>query len=308
MASLQYNYKIYNDEYFDNLRVGNLTVNNITANNITATSGTFGTLNAQTANVETLNSDTINNTGVITTDVINANTGNFINLNTQNLSASSITLGATTITDFSQVDTGGFTAIDDAPVGSVHHYVSPQPPPGWRVADGSALSTTAFPQLFAVTAYRYGGSGTTFNLPDLRQRYARGASTAAQLGTTGGAATATLTVPNLAAHTHGLNNHTHGVGSSSTVQGSITGGQTTDPGDTTPTFGLLPVSELTDGTVPDAVNFSGATSGPTPNITETTGQGTAFSILDPFIYLTPIIKVLPGSNTAPAASPALPAV
>lgn len=44
MSTLQYNYKIYNDEYFDNLRVGNLT----------AQTGNFQTLSSVNGNIQNL--------------------------------------------------------------------------------------------------------------------------------------------------------------------------------------------------------------------------------------------------------------
>lgn len=46
------------------------------------------------------------------------------------------------------------------------------PPAGWFVCDGSAVSRTAWPALFAVISTNWGaGDGsTTFNLPDMRGR------------------------------------------------------------------------------------------------------------------------------------------
>ncbi|HEX5015996.1 MAG TPA: phage tail protein [Actinomycetes bacterium] len=65
------------------------------------------------------------------------------------------------------------------PVGTMMMYGSTVAPAGrWRVCDGSALSTTAFPKLFAVLQYAYGGSGSTFNLPDLRHRVPIGVDSA----------------------------------------------------------------------------------------------------------------------------------
>jgi microcystin-dependent protein len=40
------------------------------------------------------------------------------------------------------------------------------PPSGWLFCDGSPLSTTTYSDLFAALGYRYGGSGSTFNLPN----------------------------------------------------------------------------------------------------------------------------------------------
>lgn len=45
----------------------------------------------------------------------------------------------------------------------------------YRFCNGDPMTTTTYPELFAVLGYRYGGSGTTFNLPDYRNRIPAGA-------------------------------------------------------------------------------------------------------------------------------------
>lgn len=47
-------------------------------------------------------------------------------------------------------------------------------PSGWLVADGSSLLVASYQDLFDNIGYRYGGSGTTFRLPDLRGEFIRG--------------------------------------------------------------------------------------------------------------------------------------
>lgn len=57
------------------------------------------------------------------------------------------------------------------PVGTMMMYGAAAAPSGrWKLCDGSSLQTAAFPKLFAVLQYSYGGSGGTFNLPDMRHR------------------------------------------------------------------------------------------------------------------------------------------
>lgn len=46
---------------------------------------------------------------------------------------------------------------------------------GWTLCDGRALEVTVYPQLFRALGYLYGGSGSTFNIPDLRGYFLRGA-------------------------------------------------------------------------------------------------------------------------------------
>ena len=44
----------------------------------------------------------------------------------------------------------------------------------WLKCDGASLDVMHYPELFSALGYRYGGSGQTFNLPDLRGEFLRG--------------------------------------------------------------------------------------------------------------------------------------
>ena len=46
-------------------------------------------------------------------------------------------------------------------------------PKGYLKANGASLSTTTYPDLFSAIGYTYGGSGTSFNVPDLRGEFVR---------------------------------------------------------------------------------------------------------------------------------------
>src|SRR5215471_15898381 len=101
---------------------------------------------------------------------------------------------------------------DGLPVGTVYAYTSSTPPAGSMLADGSGISRTLYPALFAVIGTQFGsGDGsTTFNLPDLRSRFVLGQGqgsglTNRVLATTGGEESHVLTVAELASHGHGLN-------------------------------------------------------------------------------------------------------
>lgn len=60
-------------------------------------------------------------------------------------------------------------------VGSVSHFATPTPPPGWLKANGAAVSRTTYARLFQAIGTRYGaGNGTTtFNLPEARGEHIR---------------------------------------------------------------------------------------------------------------------------------------
>ena len=91
----------------------------------------------------------------------------------------------------------------DVRTGMFMPYGGTSAPLGYLMCDGSAVSRSTYAALFTVigTAYGVGDGSTTFNLPDLRQRFVLGKATAgtgATLGGTGG---------NID-HTHPLNSST----------------------------------------------------------------------------------------------------
>lgn len=91
------------------------------------------------------------------------------------------------------------------PVGSISMFGGSSAPAGFALCDGSAISRTTYAALFAVlgTAYGAGDLSTTFNLPDLRQRFPLGKATSGTgntLGATGGNIDHDHAVP---AHYHG---------------------------------------------------------------------------------------------------------
>lgn len=76
-------------------------------------------------------------------------------------------------------------AVSPNPVGSLQAYAGASAPTGWLLCDGTLYSTSVYPELFSVLGYTYGGSGASFNVPDLRGRAPIGAGTGAQNGGTG---------------------------------------------------------------------------------------------------------------------------
>lgn len=64
------------------------------------------------------------------------------------------------------------------PVGAVMAFARNTAPTGWLICDGSALSRTvsnnAYQPLHTAIGYAFGGSGDTFNIPDLRGIFVRG--------------------------------------------------------------------------------------------------------------------------------------
>lgn len=95
------------------------------------------------------------------------------------------------------------------PIGTMMMYGAAIAPAGrWKLCDGSSLQIAAFPKLYAVLGTRYGGTGGTFNLPNLKHRVPIGVDVAdtrfATVGKVGGTYEAQLV-----SHVHDIN-HNHG--------------------------------------------------------------------------------------------------
>lgn len=82
-------------------------------------------------------------------------------------------------------------SIPSIPVGALHQFAGSSAPTGYLLCDGAAISRTTYSDLFGVvgTTYGSGDGSTTFNLPDLRQRFPIGVATSgtgSTIGSTGG--------------------------------------------------------------------------------------------------------------------------
>ena len=95
------------------------------------------------------------------------------------------------------------------PAGMIVPYAGSTAPDGWLLCDGSAVSTTTYSNLYSVIGTTYGGSGSNFNLPDLRGRVPIGASPSHLLASSGGAETHSLTEGEMPEHNHSLGAQTN---------------------------------------------------------------------------------------------------
>src|SRR4026209_2661060 len=81
-------------------------------------------------------------------------------------------------------------------------------PKGWAFCQGQILSIAQNTALFSLLGTTFGGNGqTTFALPDLRGRFPNSSGqgpglSSYTLGQVSGTESATLTINNMAAHTH----------------------------------------------------------------------------------------------------------
>ena len=71
-------------------------------------------------------------------------------------------------------DGSNLTGISGTPAGAVIYHAANTPPTGFIKANGASLSTSTYAALFSAIGYTYGGSGGSFNVPDLRGEFIRG--------------------------------------------------------------------------------------------------------------------------------------
>lgn len=76
----------------------------------------------------------------------------------------------TSIVDFDGNDLlGGLTA-----AGLIYMFAGSTAPSGFLKCNGASLSTSTYANLFGAIGYSYGGSGSNFNVPDMRGYFVRG--------------------------------------------------------------------------------------------------------------------------------------
>lgn len=90
------------------------------------------------------------------------------------------------------------------PTGTVIARLSTVVPTGWLKCDGTEISRETYALLFAVigTTYGAGNGTTTFNLPNLQDKFLYGKSSTNNVGDSGGESEHLLTTPELPAHSH----------------------------------------------------------------------------------------------------------
>jgi microcystin-dependent protein len=171
-----------------------------------------------------------------------ADTGTFTSLSATAGTIS--TLSATTLS-VTSVTLNGLQYAGN-PVGTVSMYVAATAPSGWKLCDGSSLSTTTYSRLFAVIGYTYGGSGANFTVPDFRGIYPKGAGTtnrAAGVNANGTAYAATLGTYSQ----DKMQGHKHALASGQAPLGDSTG-KTADTGSGLPIGSASTINvPITDG-------------------------------------------------------------
>lgn len=123
-----------------------------------------------------------------TTTVIMANNGQ---LDNSWVSSTSYTYGTSTTQTFNGSITGNATASIPylVPPGVVEAYTSSTAPNGWLLCNGQTVATSTYPALFKILGYTWGGSTSTFGVPNLGGLFIAGPSStlSTTIGATGGA-------------------------------------------------------------------------------------------------------------------------
>ena len=100
-------------------------------------------------------------------------------------------------TNTTQIATTAFVLQNGAPTGSITMWTTNSAPSGWLLCDGSSVATSAYAALFAVIGYTFGGSGSSFTLPNYQNRFPVGSGDSYVIGGVGGEANAVVV-----SHTH----------------------------------------------------------------------------------------------------------
>lgn len=192
----------------------------------------------------------------------------------------------------------------NAPLATVFPYAGSTEPTGWLICNGQSVSTRTYADLFALIGYTYGGSGSSFSVPDYTNRLLMGSGTLVTLGGTAGASEVTLAQANLPAydltvtdpghthtvtdpgHTHGVTDpgHTHSTGQPAGAADSATGAVTTSAVAGT-------TGSATTGVTVDSATTGVTNEDATTDITvNSAGGGEAVSIIPPVVGVNYIIK------------------
>lgn len=186
-----------------------------------------------------------------------------------------------------------YTGAEGGNVGDVTWRAVLEAPPGTLECDGSAVSRTAFADLFGKigTTYGAGDGSTTFNLPNLQRRTLRGrggtgtGTLGSTVGSAGGAETHTLATSEIPAHQHNLAAHTHDMTHNHTYDAFDTG---------VGSVGAPAWSASTDAPngkhSPNTSQHAGSTGAPSNDTSGSTGGGGAHNNMAPSLVMAAYVR------------------
>ncbi|MBC7412750.1 MAG: tail fiber protein [Bacteroidia bacterium] len=121
------------------------------------------------------------------------------------------------------ISNGNSVVLPVVPAGLVQHFANVTAPAGYLECNGAAVSRTTYAALFVAisTLYGAGDGSTTFNVPDLRGEFIRGADNAR--GVDAGRVLGTGQTEGFKSHTHLSNVDAGDLGLANSVDGSPQG-------------------------------------------------------------------------------------
>lgn len=131
----------------------------------------------------------------------------------------------------SKADTALVLATGGIPPGSIMAWAGVTAPAGWLMCDGVSYNNTDYPNLFAAIGKNFGGTGSTFNVPDARGRFLRGVSgtsaadpdrntrTASNPGGNTGNSVGSFQLDGIVSHNHVVGHANTSVGNNATING-----------------------------------------------------------------------------------------
>lgn len=201
--------------------------------------------------------------------------------------------------------TGGATGSQTFITGDIKVSASSTIQDGWLFCDGSAVSRAQYKDLFGTigTTWGIGDGTTTFNLPNLSDRFPRGGTS---VGFTGGSANVTVGISNLPAHnhpvidpghihavvdpghTHAINDPGHDHAYDQAVFDAVGGGGANTVADNS--GGATTDSAVTDITILSHTANVTIANSQTGITTGDTGEGNPLSVINPYAIVSFLVK------------------